>query len=79
MTEKEYTAEEMEQITKYILQKRTLTVAAVIKCTFAACITVAACYFNNPAILCWYVLAAIAAPVYEIKPRQPGANKTEED
>ena len=40
---------------------------AIVRCTMAAGITVAAMRFNSPIILAWYILVACMAPTYESK------------
>jgi hypothetical protein len=40
---------------------------ALVRCTMAAGITVAAMHFNNPIILGWYILVGLMAPTYESK------------
>ena len=45
---------------------KTFTICnALVCCTMAAGITVAAMRFNSPIILAWYILVACMAPTYE--------------
>lgn len=50
--------------------KSVMTANIIIKSAFAICVTVAACFFNKPEILWWYVL--LLGIGYEYKTERGG-------